>query len=209
MTTWQALLLFTAAAGLLTITPGLDTMLVLRTAIAGNSRAALLAGAGICSGCLVWGLLVSAGLGAVFSVSAIAYDVLRIAGAVYLLWLGAQLLLKPRDSVAAAPSPAVPSDAQSFRRGLLTNLLNPKVGVFYVSFLPQFIPAGVNLVAFGSLLAAIHALLGVLWFAALTLATRPLSRWLRRPMLVRALDRGTGAVFVLFGLRLATSGRPA
>lgn len=197
------LLMFTAAAGLLTITPGLDTLLVLRTAIAEGPRRALLAGAGICAGCLLWGLAVALGLGALFAVSTLAYEALRLAGAAYLLWLGAQLLLRPRDALPV--DAAAPPRGTGFARGLLTNLLNPKVGVFYVSFLPQFVPAGVDVVAFSTLLAGIHAVLGLLWFGLLTLATRPLGRWLARPAAVRALDRSSGSVFVLFGLKLAAS----
>ncbi|WP_028081101.1 LysE family translocator [Solimonas soli] len=210
MTIPQALLLFTVAAGLLTITPGLDTLLVLRTAIADGARRALLAGLGICVGCLVWGLVVALGLGALFAVSTLAYDVLRCAGAAYLLWLGVQLLRKPRMRIDAAPPAAPPaSQVAGFARGLLTNLLNPKVGVFYVSFLPQFVPAGVGVVAFSTLLAAIHAVLGLLWFLLLVCATQPLKRWLMRPGAVRTLDRLTGGAFVLFGLRLAAASRPA
>jgi threonine/homoserine/homoserine lactone efflux protein len=85
---------------------------------------------------------------------------------------------------------------------MLTNLLNPKVGVFYVTFLPQFIPAGVSVISFSMLLAAIHATEGMLWFLVLILATRPLSRWLRRPSVAKTLDRATGTVLVGFGLGL-------
>ena len=102
MTTLQALLLFTAAAGLLTVTPGLDTLLVLRTAIADGAQRALFAAAGICAGCMVWGLLVAFGLGALFAVSTLAYEVLRYAGAAYLLWLGAHLLRRPRARLERA-----------------------------------------------------------------------------------------------------------
>jgi RhtB (resistance to homoserine/threonine) family protein len=207
MTTLQALLLFTAAAGVLTVTPGLDTLLVLRTAIAEGPRRALLAGLGICAGCLVWGLVVALGLGALFAVSTIAYNVLRYAGAAYLLWLGVQLLRKPRMQFDVAATDARRSGSAGFARGLLTNLLNPKVGIFYVSFLPQFVPAGVDVVAFTTLLAAIHASEGLLWFALLIFATQPLKRWLTRPNAVQALDRTTGGIFVLFGLRLAAASR--
>ena len=89
-----------------------------------------------------------------------------------------------------------------FVRGLLTNLLNPKVGIFYVTFLPQFIPSGVSLTSFSVLLACIHATEGILWFSVLTLATRPLARWLKRPRVVRTLDRATGTVLIGFGLAL-------
>jgi len=206
----QALLTFTAAAGLLTITPGLDTALVLRTAAVEGPRRAMLAGAGICVGCLTWGLGASVGLGALLAASELAYDALRIVGACYLIFLGSKLLLRPRSS----PSGVGESDAEPrsqpdtpalrwFVRGFFTNILNPKVGVFYATFLPLFIPAGVNVTGFSMLLASIHAAQGILWFALLTSATRPLAHWLGRPAVVTTLDRATGAVLVGFGLRLA------
>ena len=89
------------------------------------------------------------------------------------------------------------------RRGFLTNLLNPKVGVFYISFLPQFLPAGVPAGPFIFLLAAIHGAMGLAWFAVLIAATRPLAGLLQRTAVVRWLDRVTGGVFLAFGARLA------
>jgi len=89
-----------------------------------------------------------------------------------------------------------------FARGLFSNLLNPKVGVFYVTFLPLFIPAGVSVVGFSLLLAGIHVLEAVLWFALIIAAVRPLSLWLRRERVATTMDRVTGTVFVGFGLRL-------
>jgi threonine/homoserine/homoserine lactone efflux protein len=89
-----------------------------------------------------------------------------------------------------------------FVRGLLTNLLNPKVGVFYVTFLPLFIQAGVNVVGFSMLLAGIHVIEGIVWFAVLIAAVRPLSLWLRNARVAKTFDRITGAVFVGFGVRL-------
>ncbi len=207
----SAIIAFSIAAALLTITPGLDTALVLRTAAVEDARSAMAAGAGVSAGVLAWGLLVSLGLGALLAVSEIGYRVLRIAGAIYLLWLGVQMIraaLRP----GRAPQPqldAVDDEAPRaspprwFWRGMLTNLLNPKVGVFYVSFLPQFIPADVPVVAFSVGLAALHGTMGLLWFAALTAATRPLARLLRRPGFTRSIDGLTGAVLIGFGLRLA------
>ena len=90
-----------------------------------------------------------------------------------------------------------------FVRGFLTNILNPKVGVFYLSFLPQFIPPSVYVLSFSMLLAFIHAAEGILWFLLLSYATDFLSHWLRRPRVAAALDRVTGVVFVGFGLKLA------
>jgi threonine/homoserine/homoserine lactone efflux protein len=206
LTIWTALVAFAGAAGLLTIVPGLDTLLVLRTATVEGPRRAMFAGLGICTGCLVWGILVSAGLGAVFAVSNLAYQIVRIAGAIYLFYLGIRLLLqreKPTllDSIAEIPSSR--GSLRWFVRGLLTNLLNPKVGVFYVTFLPQFIPSHVNVIGFSVLLALIHDVEGVLWFAALIFVTQPIAHWLRHPRTATVLNRITGGVFIFFGARLA------
>lgn len=201
--TWIA---FVLAAGLLVLTPGLDTAIVLRAALAEGARRALAAGAGIALGCVCWGVLVAAGVGALLAASDAAYTGLRWAGAAYLFYLGVGLLRVPRAALAAVP--VTPADATArpgawLLRGWLTNMLNPKVGVFYVSFLPQFIPAGADAFTLTLLLAAIHALLGMLWFVALVAATRPLAGLLGRPGTVRWLDRLTGGLFVAFGLRLA------
>jgi threonine/homoserine/homoserine lactone efflux protein len=112
------------------------------------------------------------------------------------------LILAPRgDAEVGEPPPALGSGW--FVRGFLTNLLNPKVGAFYVSFLPQFVPAGSSVPGTTLLLAAIHAGLGLVWFLLLIGATRPLARALRSARVVRTLDRLTGAVLIFFGLKLA------
>ncbi len=210
MTSGQALVAFTAAAGLLTITPGLDTALVLRTAAVEGPKRALLAGAGVCIGCLSWGLLASAGLGAVFAVSRLAYDILRIVGACYLVWFGLRMIFRRhtplQDAKGDSGGGAVggrESAGRWFARGYLTNILNPKVGVFYATFLPQFIPAGVAVVPFSVLLASIHAAEGVIWFVALTAATQQMAGFLRRTSVAAWLDRTTGAILIGFGLKLA------
>lgn len=206
-----ALTAFSLVAGLLTITPGLDTALVLRTATVEGAKQAMAAGTGIVAGLLTWGFLAALGLGAILSVSQLAFQMLQGVGAAYLLWLGGQMI---RSAMVAEPKLPPPADAAfvGYRRrflpgwlwrGFLTNMLNPKVGVFYVSFLPQFIPAGVPVVPFSLALAAIHATMGLAWFAALTAATRPLGRLLVRPGLVRAIDGATGAALVAFGVTLA------
>ncbi len=199
------LLAFLAAATILTITPGVDTAMVLRSATVEGRRAAIYAGIGIMLGCLVWGGAVSLGLGAVLRASETAYTIVKLAGAAYLLWLGIGLLARPRSALAADPQQAIAGSAEAFRRGLLTNLLNPKIGVFYVTFLPQFVPAGANVAAYSFFLAVLHVVLTSFWFAALIAATVPLGRLLRRPAALRTLDRLTGGVFIAFGIRLATS----
>ena len=203
------LLAFIAAASLLTVTPGVDTAIVLRTATLEGRRQAVLAGAGICLGCLAWGVAVSLGLGALLQASELAYTVVKFAGAAYLIWLGSRLLFRPRASFDTGASEGTPTgNGRAFWRGLLTNLLNPKIGVFYVTFLPQFVPLGADVAGYSFFLACLHVLLTLAWFAVLIAATIPLGKLLRRPALTRALDRVTGGVLVAFGVRLATSSAP-
>ena len=204
-----ALLTFALAAAVLTITPGVDTALVLRTAAVEGPRRAVSAAFGICCGLLLWGLAVALGIGALLAASSLAYTVLRWVGASYLVWLGLTLLLHPHQEAPSIDGVLLAhgGTAKWFARGLLSNLTNPKVGVFYVTFLPQFVPPDVAVAPFIALLVAIHVTEGVLWLMLLILATRSIARVLRRPVIVRVLERLTGAVLVGFGLRLAIEGR--
>jgi threonine/homoserine/homoserine lactone efflux protein len=200
------LLAFTFAATLLTLTPGLDTALVLRTATLEGKHQALRATLGINAGCLLWGAAVAFGLGALVAVSELAYNLLKYCGAAYLAWLGLNMLLRPRRS----PVPVEASDKPGgnwFLKGMLGNLLNPKIGIFYVSFLPQFIPPGQALVPWTFGLVSIHVVLGLIWSCVLIGATRPLSGFLRRQRVIRWMDRTTGMIFLLFAARLAFSRR--
>ncbi|MFC3067640.1 LysE family translocator [Phenylobacterium soli] len=208
MTVTAALIAFSVAAGLLTITPGLDVALVLRTAAVEGTKKACLAGLGVCIGTLGWGAIAALGLGALLAASQLAFEILKWAGAAYLVWLGLNLILKPRtrfelDGAAAAPR----SDLGWLWKGALNNLLNPKAGVFYVSFLPQFVPANVPAAPFMFGLACIHVAMGLVWFAVLIGATRPIAGVLQRASVVRWLDRITGGVFLGFGVRLAMERR--
>lgn len=196
---------FTAAATLLTLTPGVDTAMVLRSAAAGGPRNGIAAAAGICLGLLGWGIGAASGLSLLLAASRTAFAVLKLCGAAYLLWLGVSLLRqKPAGTASAALAPLLPAPAagSAFRRALMGNLLNPKVGVFYITFLPQFIPAGVNVPLFSLLLTLINLGLDAMWFAALIALTVPLSAALARPAVKRALDRITACTLIGFGLRL-------
>ena len=199
---------FTLLAGALTVTPGLDTALVLRAALTRGRREAVATAAGIVAGLFVWGAAAAAGVSALLTAGDIAYDVLRYAGAAYLLWLGVRLLVRAvrGADLGDEPDGAAPASVwRAARVGLATNLLNPKVGVFYVALLPQFIPPGSDPLAVGLLLAAVHALLSVLWFALLIGLAAVLARWLRRPATIRAIDGVTGATLIGFGIRLAVA----
>ena len=213
-----AALAFSVAALLLTLTPGLDTMFVIRTSIASGPRVGFVGGLGVCLGTLVWGSASAAGVTAVLVASSAAFDTLRIVGALYLTFVGLRLLWHAHRARAAhtpgvAESPKAvgagwtpgrsTSGLEAFRTGLFTNLLNPKVGVFYMTLLPQFVPRHAPVFAFSLLLASIHAAEGVAWFALLTAATTRVRRLLIRPLVKRALDRVTACVFLAFGARLA------
>lgn len=209
MTIAQSLIAFLAAAGLLTITPGVDTAMVLRAAAVEGRRPAAFAAIGIGMGCLVWGAAVALGLGALLTASQGAYTALKWVGAAYLVYLGVRLMWKPRERfvIEAGGASASGGALTSLRRGLFTNLLNPKVGVFYVTFLPQFTPVGVSVGGYSFLLACIHVVLGLVWFAFLISATAPLRAFLARPKAVKTMDRLTGGVFIAFGAGLALSRR--
>jgi threonine/homoserine/homoserine lactone efflux protein len=206
MTLYTSLVAFFAAASLLTIGPGLDTALVLRTAAIAGPRRAALAGLGVAVGCFGWAILVALGLGALLAASQVAYTTLRWIGAAYLVWVGYKMLRHPRRSFVPEAG-RNEGKRVAFTTGLLTNLLNPKVGVFYVSFLPQFVPPGVSVAPYILLLGAIHAVLGLIWFSCLIIATRPLARVLERPSVVQTCDRLTGGMFVAFGVGLALQSR--
>ncbi|WP_449061641.1 LysE family translocator [Planomonospora algeriensis] len=199
---------FAVVVGFLTLTPGLDTALILRTSLLAGRRPAWAVVLGIQAGTLVWGVATAAGLSALLSTSRLAYEVLRWAGVAYLVWMGGRMLWHSRRSGAggtAAPEPSGDDGSwPAFRRGLLTNLLNPKMGVFYVAMLPQFIPDGAPHVAMGVLLAGVHVCEGLLWSALLIGFTGLVRGWLGRPSVKRGLDRLTGLVVIGFGLRLAT-----
>jgi threonine/homoserine/homoserine lactone efflux protein len=205
-----AVLGFAVVAAALTVTPGLDTALVLRSALTGRRREAVATAAGIVAGLFVWGAAAAAGLSALLTASRVAYDVLRFAGAAYLVWMGGRLLyraVRPRPGQEPTAADRPGTAWRAARLGLVTNLLNPKVGAFYVALLPQFLPPGADPLAVGLLLAAVHAALSVAWFGLLIALAGSLGRWLRRPGAVRLIDGVSGAALVGFGVRLALPGR--
>ncbi|MEQ5183828.1 LysE family translocator [Providencia alcalifaciens] len=206
MSVTDSLLAYTLAATLLTLTPGLDTALILRTAAVEGGRKAFHAALGIDVGCFIWGALVAFGLGALLAVSELAYTLLKWCGAAYLFWLGIQLLLRPRQQFSLSQEVKNPA-SNWFLRGMLGNVLNPKMGIFYVSFLPQFIPTGHSPIGWTFLLVTIHVVIGTLWSLTLIAATRYASGILKKPAVVKWMDRMTGLLFLLFAAKLAISRR--
>ncbi|MEV4222431.1 LysE family translocator [Nonomuraea sp. ATR24] len=194
---------FALVVALLTVTPGLDTALILRTSLLAGRRPAWGVALGVQLGVLVWGLVSVAGLSTLLAASQFAYDVLRWAGAAYLVWMGLRLLFVRKDAHVEAPAEREVRFRTGFRRGLVTNLLNPKVGAFYVAMLPQFLPSDQADAASGLLLAGVHVAEGLVWSGVLIAFAAVMGGLLRAPAVRRLLDRVTGVVIVGFGVRLA------
>lgn len=196
---------FAVVAGLLTMVPGIDTALVLQSAVTGGTRAAYATVAGIALGLLAWGVAAAVGISALLTASQLAYDVVRVAGAVYMVVLGVRMIGQARSAgtPSALPDIADKSLWSRFVRGLLTNLLNPKIGVFYIAVLPQFLPEGVSALGAGVLLAMVHVVEALVWFTLLILGTRLLRPWLSRQSVQAWLDRITGGVLIGFGIKVA------
>ena len=210
---WTSVAAFAIFAAVLAITPGLDTMLVVRTAAATGRVAGLAAVAGIALGCLVWAFASALGVTAVLTASRLAFEVLRIVGVAYLCWLGARALWHARrpaaDGVVASTVEAQSSILPAFRTGLITNLLNPKVGVFYLSVMPQFLPGGLNPLPGSLALGGIHVAEGIVWLSLVVAVVGRARGWLQRPAVRRRLEQLTGVVFLGFGVRLAFERAPS
>jgi RhtB (resistance to homoserine/threonine) family protein len=204
-------LAFALVAALMTISPGADTFLVVRNTLRGGRADGWRTVAGICSGLFVHALLSALGVSAILAHSAGAFLALKVAGAAYLAWLGVQSLR------AAARGRAVPAAAEiapprvtagrSFREGFLTNLLNPKVIVFYLALLPQFLAPGDAVLAKSLLLTAIHFAEGILWLGFVAWGVDRSRRFFLRPALRRWMDALCGTILVALGLRLALAQR--
>jgi threonine/homoserine/homoserine lactone efflux protein len=211
-----ALLGFALAATLVILAPGPDSMLVMRNTVRGGRRAGWFTACGTLSGLTVWALAAALGLSALLRVSHVAYDVLRFCGAAYLIWLGVTSLGSFRRTGSGRAGPAADIAAlgqaparqgRAYLNGMLSNLLNPKISVFFMAFLPAFVPAGASASQFSLVLGAWFIAETGLWLAVVAwLADRGV-RWLRRPTVQRWLERITGIVLIGFGLRLATESR--
>jgi threonine/homoserine/homoserine lactone efflux protein len=194
---------FTVAAVLIVLLPGPDTLVVVRNLVRGGRATAVRTVLGVLSGLVVWVIAAAAGLSAVLGASHEAYLGLRIAGAVYLVWLGVQSLRSRGASVEEpAASPRRGLIGTGFSAGIATDLLNPKVGVFFVTFLPGFVPHGYPVGWVSLLLGGIFVLLTALYFTVLLAASGPVTRAMSTVRVRRLIDRATGVVLLGFGARL-------
>jgi threonine/homoserine/homoserine lactone efflux protein len=207
----EAIGAYALAAALLTMLPGPDTAIVLVTAINGGRAAAVRAALGIGAGLLMWGAAAGLGLAAMLRASAEVYTVFKFACAAYLLWLAFTSLraaLRRRrhgapahDEVEVKRRFTLP---WGFRQALLTAMLNPKLGVFFVAFLPQFIPPGTSPLGMTMIFSAVQATEAIVWFLVIGSLASIARTWLNRPRVRRAMAGVTGTIFVLFAARVAT-----
>lgn len=208
-------LAFAGAALLLAMAPGPATATLLRQTIKYGRRRGAATVAGIESGVLFWAVTASAGLSALLAASTVAYDVLRIAGAIVLLGLGAQALFRSRKEQdtqvdggqSETPPVAGRGGWSAYRAGLVTNLANPKAGVFAISFLPQFIPHGYPVLPTGLLLAAVWVICDGVWYLTLTAVVHGARQLFSRGVVRQRLEALSGVALVGFGVRLALESR--
>jgi len=178
--------------------------MVSRSVFMGGRRDAFATTLGIAAGCLLWALASAAGVAAVLAASETAYDALRLAGAAYLVWLGVQSLLAARQGYADEPAVRGGRRVRSpFRQGLLTNLFNPKIALFYTTFLPQFIGPGDPVLLLSVAMASVHIGLGIVWLSAYAWLLDRTVEAFRSSRVRRALDALTGTVLVGLGIRVA------
>jgi RhtB (resistance to homoserine/threonine) family protein len=202
-----ALAPFLALSILLILIPGPDTAVVTKNALAGGRRAGVFAALGVSTGLAVWTLMAALGIAALLRASEVAFLALKIAGAVYLVWIGIQLLRMPGRLAAASAGPRVPRARRALRQGLLSDLGNPKIAVFFTSFLPQFVRGDGSPFASLMLLGTIFAVLTLAWLVVYGAAVGHGTRLLRGPRVQKALDRFTGVVLIGFGVQLALEHR--
>jgi len=206
----HSLPLFVVSCILLNLTPGQDTMYIIGRSLAQGYNAGVLSVMSVMTGVLVHTLLAAFGLSAVLASSAIAFSVVKYAGAAYLIWIGIGYLRSPNrgaDTIKAGSSVEL-KPGGIFRQGVLTNVLNPKVSLFFLSFLPQFVDPGTQFVFIPFLLLGmIFFTTGSIWCLVLVYgATWATGRLLRRASLGGILKKATGALFVALGIKLAISG---
>jgi threonine/homoserine/homoserine lactone efflux protein len=202
-----ALLGFAAASVLIVLLPGPDTLVVVRNLLRGGRRRAAMTVLGVLSGLVMWVTAASLGLAAVLRASHTGYDVLRYVGGAYLVFVGIQSL-RARAALTGGEVHEVrrfgPLLGSGFFSGLATDLLNPKVGVFFVTFLPAFVPRGADVGTTTLVLGAVFVAETLLYFIALIGVADRVVSWMTDARTRRRLDRGAGLVFIGFGLRLAT-----
>lgn len=200
---------FIIAAFILIVIPGPDQALITRYAIAGGRRAGLMTMAGGALGVSIHATAAALGISALLLASATAFTVLKVAGAIYLVWMGIQTLLSARQTLRKGDQGADDESSTGFsglkclRQGFLSNSLNPKVALFFVTFLPQFIPSGADVLPRALLLSGVFALIYLAWFSLYVVIVDRIGNVFRRPQVRARIEQVTGLLLVGFGIRLA------
>src|SRR6202790_1188027 len=201
--------LFVAAGVFLNLTPGQDTLYILGSSIAYGRRIGLASALGVSTGCIVHTLAAAVGLSAILATSASAFIAVKLAGAAYLVYLGIRYLMAPARELAGTERAAPGHAWKAFRQGIVTNVLNPKVALFFLAFLPQFIDSATpsKMTAF-LLLGLTFVMTGTIWCLMLAWFAAAFSARLRGNAAVSAiLHRPVGSLFIFLGLRLAVAAR--
>jgi threonine/homoserine/homoserine lactone efflux protein len=191
------------------MSPGPDFVIVLRSVLTGGRRAGMACAAGIGSGALVWAVVTSVGVAGLLAASAVAFTIVKLLGAAYLVLLGVQALLAARrGGYEQTEEPQVEQARRSalvaYRQGLITNLFNPKVAVFFLALWPQFLPQDAT-VADTAVLAAVACVVPVIWFSVLSNVVTALRRFLTASRVRRTTDAVMGTLLVGIGVRIAIS----
>jgi len=203
-----ALTTYLIAITLLTITPGVDTMLVIRNTARGGWRDGAVSSFGICSGLFLHATISAVGISVILLQAAWAFSLLKLAGAAYLVWLGLSSWRKVVKQetfqiVNGKTSGGAFLVQRSLREGFLSNILNPKTAIFYMAFLPQFINPAQSALVQSLFLAALHFIIAMIWQCLLALMVKQLKSWLQRPAVNQIFDGVTGTVMIALGLRVA------
>ena len=201
--------LFVLAGVLLNLTPGQDTFYILGSSIAQGRRVGVASALGICSGCIVHTLAAAAGLSAILATSAAAFVVVKLAGAAYLIYLGIRYLKARATALPTAAAPASRDAWKAFRQGVVTNVLNPKVALFFLAFLPQFIdPESSTKIAAFIALGLTFIATGTAWCLFLAIAAASVRRFFTgHPKAYTRLSQAAGTIFIGLGIRLAVAER--
>lgn len=204
------LAVFVGVAAVVILLPGPDTAVVTKNVLLHGRRAGFGTSAGIGVGLSVWTLAAAVGLASVVRASDVAFTVLKVVGALYLMWLGFQALRASRrgagEQVLTATRPALGARG-GFRQGLLSDLANPKIGIFFTSLLPQFVDPGHPVLLPFIELGAVFVLMTMVWLWVYCLVTARAIQTLQRPRVRSALDRVTGVALIAVGLLLVTERR--
>ncbi|RAN78072.1 lysine transporter LysE [Bacillus sp. SRB_336] len=206
-----SLLGFAGLCLMLALIPGPDTFMVLRISMS-RARAGITAAAGSGTGALVWAALVGVGLAAIVEQSAEVFRWIKVAGGLYLLYLGVSSFLKARKAakeglaVEGRQQPLGCSCPAAYGSGLLSTLLNPKVGLFYLAVVPQFIPHGGNTLGMAMVLGLTLATIGFLYLAVIAFVAFKAMQWLRRPKVNTIIERISSGILAVLGVGVMASG---